>query len=482
MARIHGSPQFSVALNAFSDEVGEASPALDPPAECPKPSRFGYLFEELQTSRANRLRPGKRTIAALICLGLSMRDRDPAKPVFNSKIPSIYTYFGQFIVHDLTLDPITKGTPLTKDLNPLSPEIVKSLENRRSGLMDLDSVYGPSLTETGCFAVPRIGDELALAFAFGSSVYGTDLPRGEVPPYDARIGDGRNDENLITSQLHLAFLRAHNKVVQENHASFYEAQSVIKQRYQHLVIHDFLPRIVSREDLDKVQEENVFALLDGEHFMPMEFTAAAFRFGHSMIRGNYDFNASRGLVRLDEIFMPGALGRYINILDDWVIDWSNFLDGGTNTARTFHPKLVEPLSELIDAAKNSNFSLAARDLLRGYLLGLPTGQAVAKAMKLKPLTADQVEATAVDELQRQLLRLNGFTTKTPLWFYLFAESVHFHDGALLGPVCGQIVASVLTELARRSGFDDNAPWDPILGEKNEFDLRQLILHSLPLGQ
>lgn len=474
----HGSALFNEELNSFVENMHVINPSGNATfAACPEPTRFGYMFPELQNGD-NRLQENDKTVAALIELGLTMRDPAPTDPGFDSTIPSAYTYFGQFIVHDLTFDPITKGTLLTKDLLPLSPAIINALKNPRTGLLDLDSVYGPTLDEDKCYEVPRDGEAMAVARAYGSQLDGTDLPRDQYPPYAARIGDRRNDENLITSQLHLAFLRAHNLVVKAG-ATFERARALVRQRYQHLVINDFLRKIVADEDIQRVKKEmNTFSPDEDEFFIPIEFSAAAFRFGHSMIRSEYHFNASRDKARLYQLFMPKALGGYFQILEDWIIDWRNFLPGGKNRARAFLPQLVEPLSELLDNQGNPTFSLAVRDLLRGYLLGLPTAQAVAQALGLDSLTEKEIEKSAISDAQRKILHDSGFSQQTPLWFYVFAEASCHHQGARLGPVCGQLVAAVLLGLAKRSHFDDNEEWDPILGDKKDFDLAQLLVHTI----
>ena len=121
----------------------------------------------------------------------------------------------------------------------------------------------------------------------------------------ALIGDKRNDENVIVSQLHSALLQFHNKLVEASpNSSFEEIQRKVRWHYQWLVVHDFLPRICGAEMVHSILRKEGHcgcSLGDGPNFkiykwrndafMPIEFSAAAYRFGHSMVRPIYRLNA-----------------------------------------------------------------------------------------------------------------------------------------------------------------------------------------------
>ena len=440
-------------------------------ATLPPKTRFGYFFEQ---KPGDRLKESSETVLKLMELGKSMRE--PAGAGQDSPTPSAYTYFGQFIAHDLTLDALGKHIPLTQDIEPMEVELVNSLRNHRTGLLDLDCVYGPAFNGVG---IAMNGDEFKLGFAYSPTnpVPDADLPRAEKAPYYPLIGDPRNDENLPVSQLHVAFLKAHNLLVRKG-LKFDKAKELVKRRYQRLVIKDFLPRLVHEEDLkEAANKRKLYSPDNNDLFIPIEFTAAAFRFGHSMIRSRYEFNTQRGSVPLRQLFTRSALGGYYQILADWVIDWKHFVEGGSNKARTFSPQLVEPLG-VLSVNESLRFSLAVHDLLRGYLLGLPTGQALAKAMGITPLTEAEVLESAVSAEQRQILNDSGFAAATPLWFYMFAEAQHKRGGIFLGPVCGQLIALVLEELARRSNYGDDEPWNDTLGKRDNFSLTEFLMNTV----
>ena len=492
----HASALVSEALNV-PDPADQPMPE-DDAVECPKPSRFGFMFPKLQTKEA-LLPEGPETIRALVKLGKTMIDKEPENNAFNSTIPAIYTYFGQFIVHDMTFDPKTAVRLFEEDVESLTPftvEEIEKFENPRSGLLDLDSVYGPILENEKCYPVPRVGDKMKVEIAVNSNLLGTDLPRVESTPFKARIGDHRNDENLVLSQMHLAFLNAHNVVVKAG-GSFDKAQELIRRRYQYLVIEDFLTKIVDKETIESVKQYRIFNPPADGYFMPVEFSAGAFRFGHAMVRSGYFYNPIRQSVHLYELFTMSALGSYHHLLKDWLINWTDFLPDGAeparNLARNLAPRLTEPLSEFLihgitvpangGPPKRPILSLAVIDLIRGYLFRLPTGQAVAKFLGLTPMTDEQLleVAAVVSPDQASVLKETGLLQQTPLWYYVLAEAAHpqLGEGNRLGPVGGRLVASVLLEAAARSNaaLPKVEGWDPILGKQENFNIGELLRHA-----
>src|SRR5262249_50101369 len=125
----------------------------------------------------------------------------------------------------------------------------------------------------------------------------TDLPRMDDGIGTAVIGDPRNDSNVFVSQLHVAFLNFHNYVVarekEKAHAGAFErAQRLVRWQYQWIVRHEYLPKIVEPSVIKNVEKEGRrFFHWNGPHpFLPVEFSVAAFRFGHSQIRESYQIN------------------------------------------------------------------------------------------------------------------------------------------------------------------------------------------------
>ncbi|MBA2346043.1 MAG: peroxidase [Rubrobacter sp.] len=467
---------------------------------------FGFLFPELQDDPENLLPQRRATRNALVDLGLAMRDSGDAAGGGNIGIPSAYTYFGQFVDHDITLEASSASLPdlFDPDLEPLtSARIEADIRNTRTAMLELDSVYG--------MLAPRIEGKMRLGKVTDLGNQGepfrrprgkddnNDLPReprNEDPKLDraARIGDPRNDENLIVAQLHVAFLRAHNEMMDRG-ASREIAKRRLRRHYQHIVIHDFLRRIANTDIVDDVVRNGNRIFPEDEFFMPLEFSAAAYRFGHSMIRRDYEFNINFQPATLDQLFtftaMSGQLGDNDTLPENWIIQWENFVDVDTpfNHARRMDTRLVEPLFELTDLRgrplPGDRKSLAVRNLLRGYLLRLPTGQAVARRLRNKlegvrevtVLGQNQIQ-NGVDREQARILEAAGFLQRTPLWYYVLAEAAILTEGRKLGPVGSTIVAETLIGLLRRSQDSIlNAPdWQPSLPNETpgEFTLSDLL--------
>jgi len=502
----------STAQQELSEAAGRA-PAAFALTKRVDAHNFDFLFPALQEDEANLLPQTANMPALLKNLGATMVDADVLGE--DSPIPAAYTYFGQFVDHDITLE-IQQGSGTMAELldpamAPLPPERIRSaLRNLRTNALDLDSVYGlPAPRQPGNAAKMRLGlvsptDNTQPPFARppGKSD-DNDVPRerraaGNIE-HDraALIGDPRNDENTIISQLHVAFLKAHNALIGQG-MSFDAARRTLSQHYQHIVVHDFLPRIAEPEIVaDIVANGNRWFDPLGEPFMPLEFSAAGYRFGHSMVRAAYNFNINFQLdtipATLELLFtfsgLSGELGDFDTLPENWIIQWENIIGDGpkvmkarridTRVATTgnralFNLQTVTGQTETPpDAAR-----LPVRNLLRGYRLRLPTGQAVAQLLGLPVLSKDDVLAAAGSPEQRAALTAGGFDARTPLWFYVLAEARHHHGGARLGPVGSTLVAEVLVGLVRRTedSILKQPAWTPSLrsAKPGTFELADLL--------
>lgn len=476
---------------------------------------FDFLFPDLQTDPDNLLPESATTVANLVRLGKTMIDSPGNDPAGDSDISALMTYFGQFIDHDITLELASADLPTLTNpaLTPLPlDQIRNALRNTRSATLDLDSVYDlpaprdPAnndkmllgrVSPTGSSVIPRRRPD-------GKDDF-NDLPRGPRtadPATDraAQIGDPRNDENTIVAQLHLAFLRAHNKLV-DLWDSFTEPRRVMRQHYQYLVINDFLMQVADKKIVRDILRDGTqfFKPFEEPFFMPLEFSVAAFRFGHTMVRSDYDFNvnfntsgppaipATLGLLFTFSA-LSGQLGNFETLPENWIIEWENFVGGNPRSkARLFDTKLANPLFELPTTEGTTEVGLGAmlavRNLLRGYLLRMPTGQALATAMNLTPLTAGELEEVASEvvppageESQLDVLRSSGFSERTPLWYYILAEAAFHAKGKHLGPLGSTLIAEVLIGLIQKSenSILRNRLWEPTLPHTGKFTFDDLL--------
>ncbi len=486
---------------------------------------FGYLFDGLQRHAANLLPTSRQTRDALVRLGETMRDTGSGESG-DGGVPAVYTYFGQFVDHDITFETRSADLPTVtaEDLTPLGlEEIPQKLQNGRTPTLNLDSLYG--------LPAPRDGDKMRLGRVTKLDGRGkpmlrpaekdddNDLPRRARhadDPLDraALIGDPRNDENTIISQLQVAFLRAHNALVdqlqehgQAGRLPFGQARRRLRQYYQAIILDDFLPRVADPQVVaDTIERNVIFRVPEGYEdddvalVMPLEFSVAAYRFGHSMVREDYDFNlnfnksgeAGTFPATLELLFdfsaLSGELGDSDTLPDNWIVEWERLVASGQSfdRARRIDTALVDPLLAL-PGQPGLGANLAVRNLLRGYLLRLPTGQAVAHALQealsgqraIPVLEPSQLEAAATSPDQLRALREGGFLERTPLWYYVLAEAAVLAGGERLGPLGSTIVAEVLVGLIRRSPHSvlrrkDHRPPDLPNGEPGPATLDELL--------
>jgi hypothetical protein len=537
---VHGKAEvtdktLNEARRAVSESIVEVGPAFAVDKRVEFERRFDFLFLELQDDPDNLLPVEQKTRDDLVKLGEAMTDRSGDAVAGDSTFSAAYTYFGQFVDHDITLEKSSQpgmAPPVEPGLKPLSlEEIREQTSNVRTGELELDSVYNhparrdpePNGSRMKIAKVSQSDDRPPRKDDFN------DLPRRpeqvDNPERDreALIGDPRNDENLIVAQMHVAFLRAHNWLLEEvsSPERFRKAKRRLRRHYQHIVIHDFLKQIAEPSIVNDIIENGnrIYDPGEDEFFMPLEFSVAAYRFGHSMVRGEYDYNlnfnstdtAIIGPARLfPELFMftalSGQLLGFPTVPENWIIQWENFFRGTGgqffNKTRKIDTQIVEPLERLQtmtgqlegDPPDHLAAKLAVRNLLRGYQLRMPTGQAVARTLQkelkgvrdVPVLTAEQIRRGAgggeAGDKQREVLKDSGFDKRTPLWYYILAEAALLRDGRRLGPVGSTIVAEVLIGLVRRSPDSILAPelnWKPIMPseEPGEFTLKDLLMYA-----
>ena len=445
--------------------------------------RFGRLFGELPPFAADT--PDVR--AALLEIGkvggiMDAKDKinDPPKtlienPGNNSDNPNLtagFTFLGQFLDHDMTFDPTSS---LERQVDP------EQVANFRTPGLGLDNVYG-----SGPGASPHLYDQQAgKGITFLIEDIGTagkhDLPRN--CQNVALIADPRDDENMIIGQLQLAFLKFHNAVVDyvktkikltDPAAIFNEAQRIVRWHYQWIIVHEFLRKTCGDAVVDDVLTNGrKHYRWNNEPFIPVEFSVAAYRFGHSQIRPSYraNFTGDGGNPFFAMIFKatpsdpadPDDLSGGHRAPRRFV-DWETFFDfdpAKVKPNKKIDTKLSTALFRLPGSvvanpdAKTNPQSLAQRNLLRHLSLSLPSGQRVARAMQLPELSRGDLSA----------LKQYGMDDRTPLWFYVLKEAEVMENGERLGPVGARIVTEVFLGLLqgdKESYLSQDPDWQPFL--------------------
>jgi hypothetical protein len=363
-----------------------------------------------------------------------------------------WPFFGQFVAHDITAD----RSPVQMHAD------VKTLRNLRTARANLESVYGD-----GPVGSPFLYDREDPAKLLTA---GHDLPRNAQGI--ALVGDPRNDVHLFMSQLHHAFLRLHNLVVDRIREDgvpedelFDEARRATTWHYQWIIVEDFLPRVVGRELLEAPR----FHEPEDEPFIPLEFADAAFRYGHSQIRHAYRLNDQTGPLPV----FPDLVG-FRPVAPERAVSWDFLFDlpgrPARQPAKKIDGRLPGSLIQLPrditgDVPVEELHSLAVRDLERGQAVGLPSGEAVAEAMAVEPIDC-------------------GIEGGTPLWFYVLKEAEALEEGERLGPVGGRIVADVLLGIVDADPASyrvvDSA-WRPMQPAANGFGLGDVLAITARTG-
>jgi hypothetical protein len=346
----------------------------------------------------------------------------------------------------------------------------------------------------------------------GAPSVGFDLPRRGsgtlAQKREALIPDPRNDENLAVAQVHLAMIRFHNRVVDTLPASLPAAERFIRARrrvtkhYQWMIRHDFLPRICQAAVVNDVfnigrKTFEVGASPMALPTMPLEFSVAAYRLGHSMIRADYSWNVNFPDATIDQLFdfsgLNGDLGGGTTLRNIWIADFRRLfkLDrpdlvvpaGKFNKAMRIDTKLVNPLRDLRVPDPGARKNLAFRNLTRANMVTLATGQQMAtflknKGVTLTRLTSAQIrdglngaDLAGLTETQR-----TNLVTKTPLWFYILREA-ELNGGKLTG-VGARIVAETFHRAMEGSKYSivRDTAFKPTLGpSKPNFSMTDLLL-------
>lgn len=427
-SQLPAPPKGSLAQQTLPDSVtsstheslspgnaGSSALRIEPERTTAEPlgQTFGRLFPNLPPFSSNNpsVREALEAIGkkgGLMDAGDDLSDpitllTDPNKSLNNPDNPQMtagMTFLGQFLDHDLTLD-------LTSTLG--EQQDPGSLTNFRTPAFELDSLYGG-----GPQASPQLYDQSSdgrgIKFLVEEIPDSPSASRGSIMRYDvpcdsqnvALIGDARNDENLIVSQLHLAFLKFHNSVV--DHVSntsgltnpseiFAEAQRLVRWHYQWIIVHEFLPKTVGPDMVQNVLTQGrQFYHWQNDPFIPVEFSVGAYRFGHSQVRPSYraNFGAAPGQEFFGLVFNDNlapsqdhadlrggerAARRFI--------DWQTFFDFGDGNVRSnkkIDTHISSVLFDLPNTPGTEPQSLAQRNLLRHLTFELPSGQSVAKAM------------------------------------------------------------------------------------------------------
>ncbi|MBV9032121.1 MAG: hypothetical protein JO364_17815 [Pseudonocardiales bacterium] len=475
---------------------------VNPPA-----GRFGRLFPTLDPRPPTGLAMAEEF--GLPGTGL-MDGGDTTHAQDSPTLDAGFTFLGQFIDHNITFDVTSM---LGRQMDP------EGLRNFRPPMLDLDHLYG-----SGPFASPYLYDTCSHNTKLVVSPDGVDLGRTSPPDNVALIGDPRNDENLLLNQLHLAFIKFHNRVVDALAAQeitdvfgdpfppapsttlpppnasidqllsvrtyyddlFAKAQQIVRWHYQWIIVHEYLPLVAGQDTVDRIDRDGLqFYAPDGNPFIPVEFAVAAFRFMHPTIRSEYTINDqyTLSLFPLPDpdtgLIPPPPRDPHLRtdlrggpVAPEFALDFTHFFAIDDNRtpqrARRIEAKLNRRLLDLpsitdvpAEIAPQLR-SLVVRNLLRSETQELPSAQDIARKIGQVPLSDAEL----------------GTTGPIYLWYYILREADLQHNGGRLGAVGALIVSEVLLGLLEADpiSYRSTYPiWTPTLANsKGRFGIAELL--------
>jgi hypothetical protein len=366
-----------------------------------------------------------------------------------------YTYFGQFLHHDLTDDSSSLDDALR-----LAPEEIRNDQRPR---FDLSNLYGDG---------PFVGRHMDL-YESGDVRLKVGPKNGAMPSFDLATSNGsllsadrRAGENVILRQMTAFFARLHNLAVEQFRSEsdgnpqklFARARLQMSWQFQRLIYEDYLPRVIDPDVYRAVFIENSPRVQWETFSIPVEFSAAAMRFGHSMVRAEYFLSRTSRDLKLLEL--AGRSRDPRSLEPEWAIEWGQFFQSASPdlqaiTVRPVSAKITKSLHRLplpalhvfnlgAPTSSDGTINLPFLTLLRGAALALPSGQAVARAFGEPELSECELtcDCAGASTEQGEVLRAQGLLRETPLFFYILKESEVRAAGNYLGRTGSHIVAEV----------------------------------------
>lgn len=339
------------------------------------------------------------------------------------------------------------------------------VENGRRGTVPrlaLDCMYGD-----GPLAAPCFYDGPRLLMGTESNP-AADLARNRIGM--ALIADPRNDADRLLAQLHLAFIKFHNVVVDDLAASglsddllFGRAAREVRWHYQWLLLHEFLPLLIGEDHADRLRQQGPrFYRHENDPRLPAEFAAAAIRFHLSQSDEAIDPDDET-----DGDPLAASSGGFGPIPASSRVDWRYLFE----MPRAGRPRPSRKIDGYISNGLLTAATVPVIDtLVFGNSCQLPHGQAVARHIGATPLTNDELG----------LAEILGPAREAPLWLYVLKEAEFVRDGVRLGPVGATIVGDVVLDLIQRdpaSYRNTDTHWQPSYGVMGSCQMSDLLVAS-----
>jgi peroxidase len=370
-------------------------------------------------------------------------------------VSDLFTFWGQFVDHDLSLTPAETPELMTAD--GLVAPVARSSYDPDSGIDG-----------------PRVHENIITAAMDASMVYGSDDTRqaelrsfeggrlamsedGLMPLVDTGMaganggeevflaGDVRANENSGLASLHTLFAREHNhwadRLATEHpdwsdQRIFEAARSIVEAEIQKITYQDWMPHLVG----DAVGDNYAFDA-DADGRISTEFSTAGFRFGHTLVSSEVRQMMEDGTA-MEDISLQGDFFNIDAVMAEGI---EMVLRGqAADMAQQVDAVIVDDLNFFLETDNGvRGFSLAALNILRSRDHGLDSYINVRAALlgDIDPETMDLTDFSIITsdaDTQARLETAYGTIDKVDLWVGGLAED-HV-EGTQLGVTFTYIVA------------------------------------------
>jgi hypothetical protein len=531
MASVHGG-----GVGGTIQVLPEAAQAVPTPLDARGYRHF--LEEPLPAQRFGHGRSADDIDHLMAVLARLMQSTDEGPEsldgLTNCRLPSGYTYLLQLVAHDCVRTP----TPFWA-----LPAAQRQVRNARIARLRLDTLYGegpaacpfayaPDDAKDAARTRLRLGPMQVRSGAPAPVPLFRDIARAavaspaaeEVPLAfaDPLIADPRNEDNALLAQMTVLFHLTHNAMIgllggppymggprgaeglEQTEARFACARAATTMIYRNILRKDLLPRLLDPAVLAVYRDGAGEVLLDrhmthrrGFVSVPLEFSHAAFRFAHSMIRPTYRTADGFDPLPVDRALRSSS-ARTPSLMpaeEQWILRWSHFFNLGGSappanlslrigpryTKTLFNQALFPPPQSSAEGAQSLETAgdrspeirrgVAFQDLISASSAGLwsvgPLYDLVGARMHAKNAAlgrsvwpdifakAKLAKAGDREDALRKWLtsrrwlsrpaaaELDALVADPPLPFYIQFEAEHEAEGRQLGPLGSIIVAEVL---------------------------------------
>lgn len=460
----------------------------------------------------------------------------------NPRIPSGYTYLAQLVAHDISF--------LGSILPPL-PEAAEAGPNLRTRSLDLQTIYGGGPLERPfafCPATnggPRVQLRVGLVEGWKEASqearagFGRDLPRARCPLTaddvaggrrgltEVLVADPRNDDHLIIAQTAALFHLLHNAICERladnpaafspEHADdeprpptaftaqerdvFTSARRLTAAVYRDIVRSDLMKRLLCDAVYARYARAPRPFLGGGDGGVPVEFSHAAYRIGHAMVRTNYVIRNDAPF-DLDDVlrFTSERAADRMPPSRAWTVRWSHFYEVETphhdhlagpvrlNLSRRLAPSYSPALtaSALISVTDDRDdpdlrTGIQRRDLLRGASVRMRSVESlVARIRRAAPDLIDPASLLGPEDPAARRAAVRAFLDRgdglpdrltdaekdqvaadPPLLLFLLLEAAVDQGGLCLGILGSVIVGEVVFGALAAAEAADTDGWPEI---------------------